>query len=128
MPAGGVVAGWRIYCPKLAPVEVVEAGGKHLQFRDTARYNYAKAVRVFPRSSGVVNIQFTVRAGQTNTEEFDIEVAEERGLRPVRLVFNTSGKIKANNGSSSVEVASYRAGTWYTIQIRVDVTARKYDL
>ena len=128
MTAGGVVTDWHIYCPKLAPVGVVEAGGKYLQFRDTARYNYAKAVRVFPQSSGVVNIQLKVRAGQTNTEEFDIEVVEKRGLRPVRLVFNTSGKIKANNGSSSVEVASYRAGTWYTIELRVDITARKYDL
>jgi hypothetical protein len=128
MPASGVVTEWNIYCSQLAPVEVVDSGGKYLQFRDTSRYDYAKAVRVFPQSSEAVDIRFKVRAGQTNTEEFDIEVLEKRGVRPIRLVFNTSGRIKANNGGSNVEVGSYQADTWYTIKIRVDVTARVYDL
>ena len=128
MPAGGVVTDWNIYCSQLAPVEVVDSGGRYLQFRDTSRYDYAKAVRVFPQSSEAVDIRFRVRAGQTNTEEFDIEVLEKRGERPIRLVFNKSGKITANNGGSNAEVGAYQADTWYTIKIHVDVTAKAYDL
>ena len=128
MKAGGVVAGWNIYCPKFAPVEVVETDNKYLRFNDTARYDYAKAVRVFPQSSSTVNIQFEVRASQTDTGEFDIVIVEKSGLRPVRVVLNESGEIKASSGSSIVEVGSYQTGMWYKIKIRADVTAQQYDL
>jgi len=128
MTAGGMVAGWNIYCPKFAPVEVVEAGGKYLRFSDTARYDYAKAVRVFSQSSDVVDIRFKVRALQTDSGEFDVEIVEKRGLRPVRVVFNESGEIKVNNGSSIIKAGSYQAGIWYTIKIHADVTAQEYGL
>ncbi|MHC4620731.1 MAG: hypothetical protein ACYTEQ_23535 [Planctomycetota bacterium] len=129
MVAGGVVTDWNIYSTKWAPVAVASSGeGKCLQLRDESPYDYAKAVRVFPQSSGAVNVRFKVRPDQTDTGELDIEIVEKRGLRPVQLVFDISGKIKANDGSSSIEVDSYQANTWYTIEIRVDVTKQEYDL
>ena len=128
MTAGGVVAGWNIYCSKLAPVEVVDSDGKYLQFRDTSRYDYAKAVRVFPQAGEEVTISFRVRAQQTDTEEFGIDVLEKQGRRPVRLVFSKSGKILASNDIYSVEVGSYQANTWYALTIHVDMTKQQYDL
>ena len=129
MAAGGVVTDWNIYSPKRAPVKVVNSvGGKCLQLRDESRYDYAKAVRVFPEAAEEVTVDFTVLAYQNNTGEVEIEVLDVKGQRPVRLVFNTSGKIVAQNGGSTVEVGTYQADTWYTVKIFADLATQKYDL
>ena len=128
MTAGGVVADWNIYHPTTAPVEVVESDGKYLQFKDTSRYDYAKAVRVFPETDNAAAISFRVRAHQSDTEEFDVDVVEQQGRRPVRIVFDKSGKIIANNDIHSVEVGSYQENVWLEVTIQVDVTKQQYDL
>jgi len=129
MAAGGVVTDWNIYSPRWAPVRVVNSdGGKCLQLRDESPYDYAKAVRVFPEAAEEVTVDFKVLAFQNNTGQLEIEVVDLQGRRPVRMVFNTSGKIVAQNGGSTVEVESYQADTWYTVKIFADLQTQKYDL
>ena len=129
MATGGVVTDWNIYSTRWAPVQVVNSGGgKCLQLRDESPYDYAKAVRVFPEASEEVTVDFTVLAYQNNTGQLEIEVLDLQGRRPVRLVFNTSGKIVAQNGGSTVEVGTYQADTWYTVKIFADLATQKYDL
>jgi len=128
MTTGGVVTDWNIYCSKMAPVEVVGSSGKYLQFTDTSRYDYARASRVFPETSEEVTIGFKIRAHQIDTEEFGIDVVDRQGKRPVRIVFNKSGKIVANNDIYNVEACSYQADTWYDLTINVDVTKQQYSL
>ena len=129
MAAGGVVTDWNIYSPIWAPVRVVDSdGGKCLQLRDESPYDYAKAVRVFPEAAEEVTVDLKVLASQNNTGQIEIEVSDQKGLRPVRVVFNSSGKIVAQNGGSAVEVGSYQADTWYAVKIFADLAAQKYDL
>jgi len=129
MAVGGVVTDWNIYSPRWAPVRVVDIdGGKCLQLRDESPYDYAKAVRVFPEAAEEVTVDFKVVASQNNTGQLEIEVVDLKGRRPVRLVFNSSGRILAQNGGSTVDVGSYQADMQYTVRIFADLSAQKYNL
>ena len=129
MTAGGVVTDWNIHCSKWAPVEVMQAeGAQYLQLRDKSRYDYAKAVRVFPETAEAVLVSFKVRPHQTDTGRFDIDVVDKQGRRPVQISFDSSGTIKATNGGSGVEVGAYQPDTWYAVKIRVDLSSSEYDL
>jgi hypothetical protein len=129
MAAGGVVTEWNIYSPRSAPVEVVNGGnGKCLRLRDESPYDYAKAVRVFPQYNEKTTVGFDILASQNNTGQMEIEVLDLRGRRPVRVFFNQSGRIAAQNGSSVQEMGSYQAGAWYKVKISIDLTTQKFDL
>ena len=129
MAPGGVVIDWNIYSSKWAPVKVVEAdGGNSLQLQDKSRYDYAKAVRVFPQTAEAVVVNLKVRPHQTDTGRFDIDVVNAQGRRPARLTFNTNGVIEAENGTSVVNVGSYQPDKWFAVRMRVDVEKKQYDL
>ena len=129
MAVSGVVTDWNVYSTRWAPVRVVNSnGGKCLRLSDESPYDYAKVMRVFPETGEEVTVNCSVLAHQNNTGQLEIEVVDLRGQRPVRLVFNSSGKIVAQNGGSTENVGLYQADTWYTVKIFADLATQKYDL
>lgn len=122
--SGGHVTDWNIYSPLWAPVQVVEfpsAADKSLELRDEDPYDYARAIRVFQEGTRA-EITFRVQAAQTGTGLLDIEAVDHFGNRPVRLRFDSDGKIKATKGAETVELQSYQANQWYEISISVEAT------
>ena len=124
METGGHVTDWNIYSPRWAPVRVVEfpsAKDKSLELRDEDPCDYARAVRVF-QEGAKAEIRCRVLARQTDTGLLNIEVMDRFGNRPVRLRFDADGHIRAVDGSTTVELQSYKTDTWYELDLSVDAT------
>jgi len=126
---GGIVTDWNVYCGIWTPISVVkDKRNKVLRLADKAPYDYAKAVRVFPETTKA-EISFSLRPHQRGHGDFEMEVLNYKGQRPVRIkIEGKSGKIKANNGADLSDVASFSPGKWLKFNIAVDTTAGKYDL
>lgn len=127
LPDGGDVRDWNIYSPLWAPVRVADfpsAANKSLQLDDRDPYDYARAVRVFPRSAKAA-IGFKVYAKQADAGRFEIEALDRFGSRPVRLIF-TGGRIQAVDGSRTVTLQPYRAGVWYRVALDIDAAGDRF--
>lgn len=130
LAASGPVTDWNIYSPKWAPVEVVDfpsATNKSLELRDKDPYDYARAVRVFPETKSAA-VSFKVHAAQNHAGRLEIELTDRFGARPVRLVLAEDGQIKVTKGFESTSVASYEAGKWYDVALKVDVANGRFDV
>ncbi len=124
MEPGGHVTDWNIYSPRWAPVQVVDfpsADNKSLELRDEDPCDYARAVRVFPEAPRAA-VRCRVMAKQDDSGMLNIEVMDRYGNRPVRVWFDSHGRIKAMNGSETVDVQAYEAGMWCELAINVDAT------
>ena len=145
MDTGGAVTGWNIYSPRWAPVNVVEfpgADNKSLQLQDSDPYDYARAIRVFPRSSKVT-ITCKVLARQTDRGRLEIDVLDGRGQAPVGIRLVKGGKIqivkeahykKGTNPSLTRKEtltnldATYTANRWLSLKFEIDVSTNTYSL
>jgi len=130
MIPGGPVDNWNIYQPKWAPIDIVEYPSvvdKSLRISDKERYDYARAVRVFPKSGKAI-ISFEIQAKQSDTGRMEIDVLSRDGRRPVSIALNETGKIVAVDGGKSKTVSSYQAGRWISFNVNVDAEKNKYSL
>jgi len=124
MPTGGDVTDWNIYSPLWAPVQVVDfpsAESKSLELRDQDPYDYARAVRVFQEGARA-EISCRVYARQSDHGLLNIEVMDQHGNRPVRLRFDANGRIKAVDGSATVDLRAYEPDRWYELSLSFDAT------
>ena len=127
---GAQLPDWNLYRPKWAPVSVVafpSAANKSLQLEDRDPYNYAKAVRVFAEAK-VAHVSFKVYARQADKGTLEMEVLDQVGHRPVRVVLGSNGHIQIANGSKMVDAGLYKRSIWYAIDIAVNATSGKYDV
>ena len=127
---GGRVEGWNIYSPLWAPVSIAAlpgAGHKSLELRDGDPYDYAKAERTFPPSRQVT-LHFGVLAEQCDTGQLQAEVVDARGRVAVRLVFDSGGCVRANDGTQVRTLGGYTPHAWYQAVLSLDAGARRYDL
>jgi hypothetical protein len=123
MPLGPLVPNWNIYRPKWAPIDIVATAGpgNHaLQLQDADPYDYCRAVRVFPASRRL-SCSFKVKPGQNNHGRLEIELASRRGVRPVRLLFDERGTLRARDHEGDLEVCAYKPDEWASIQLNVDL-------
>ena len=130
MEEGSIVTDWNIYSSCWASVSVVpypSTDDKSLQLRDSDPCDYARALRVF-RESTVAHIQFRVQAKQSGHGQLYIEVTDHKGARPVWLLFDVDGKIKAKNGGHLVELQPYAADQWYDVRLDIDASSHNYQL
>jgi len=129
MKPGGLVENWNIYSGIWNPVAVVKDGDNNvLRLKDKDPYDYAKAVRVFPETTKA-RISFDVRVKRGGRDALEIEIENYKGQRPVRIkIDGATGKIKANNGPSLVDVADLPADKWIKFKVSVDTIAGKYNL
>ena len=123
------LAEWNIYSPLWASVRLAEVpgGGRALQLSDQDPYDYAKVERVF-RDGARATLRTRVMAGQTQGHPLHIEVADERGLAPVRIWFDSDGRLKAREACETRDLGAYEASRWYDVQIIVDVPEHSYSL
>jgi hypothetical protein len=127
---GGPVRDWNIYSPQWAPVRIVDfpsAANKSLELQDRDPYDYARAVRVFPETK-VANVNFKVQAGQNDTGRMEIEVMDQFGHRPVRIVLGEDGQITAFDDVKATPLAPYQAGKWHEVAIKLDVAKGSFDV
>jgi len=127
---GGIVTDWNIYSPKWAQVSVVECPSKDdksLELQDQDPHDYAKAERVFPESSKVTT-KFRVLAKQSDAGQLHIEITDHKGGAPVRLVFDSDGRIKARTGGNLVSVKEYVPDVWYDMSVTLDTVMHRYGL
>jgi hypothetical protein len=127
---GGPITDWNIYSPRWAPVRVVafpSTANKSIELQDRDPYDYARAVRVFPETR-LVGIHFKVHTGQNTFGSLVIELIDQFGYRPVRLVFASDGHIKFDNGAEPTILAPYRPGRWYDLGLKVDVANGSFDV
>jgi len=118
-PVGGEPVDWNVYCPQWAPVTVAafpNETDRSLELRDTDPYDYAKAVRVFAES-GDADVRFRVLAKQAAEGMLDVELLTAEGARPVRLRFDSDGKIRGSKGSKMTELGAYAPDAWYDVHL-----------
>lgn len=124
---GAAVPGWNVYSPKWAPVAVVEAkGGRCLELQDGDPADYARALRVFPKSAQI-RAELCVAAAQTDAG-FDIEMCDAAGRRPVRVSLTDNGRIQVVDGEKATSVGEYAADEWLTIALTTDLKAARFTL
>ncbi len=120
MAPGGRVGMWNIRSSAWGSVRLVSDGsGSVLRFSDKDRYDYARAVRVFPES-GTATVTARVRPQQTNTGEMQIELMDKNGKRPVRIRFDSAGNLQRFTTTSWSTLTTYAANTWYDLSITCD--------
>jgi hypothetical protein len=117
---GSLPRTWNLYSPLWAPIRVIEAGGsagRALELRDEDPYDYARAVRIFPRTHGV-RIAFSVLARQPGAR-LEIELLDARGARPVRLAFEESGRLAACHEGQWMDAGAYEPGHWHRFELEI---------
>lgn len=124
MTAGGRVGMWNIRDGGWTPVRLVnDAGTTVLRLSDQDRYDYAKALRVFPVSTGV-RVTTRVRPQQSAGGDLHIELVEATGKRPVRLRFGADAKLSRQDAAGAWQpLVGYTAGAWFDLVIALDATA-----
>jgi hypothetical protein len=114
---GPRVPGWNTYSPLWAPVRIAaESSSKnhYLELEDHEPADYARAIRTFPTSKSA-DINFRVAAAQADRGRLEIELLGELGTRPVRLILNDKGKLRAVDGRQPMteSFASGLTGTYF---------------
>ena len=94
---GPRVPGWNTYCSLWAPVRVAGLGNHYLELQDREPADYARAIRTFPVSR-TVDVSFRVAAAQADNGRLEIELLGELGSRPVRLMLDDRGRVRAVDG------------------------------
>ncbi len=124
LSAGEAIPEWIIHSPAWAPVSVSafpSPANKSLRLQDEDPYDYARAIRVFEESTQAV-LSFRVFPEQNNHGECSIDITDQYGNRPVRIVFDNQGRITANNGSRQIVVGDYTPGKWYDVSIEINAS------
>jgi len=130
IPNGAVVKNWNIYSGQWIPVKVVNYPSivdKSLKLSDKDAWDYARAVRVFPKTDKV-HIKFDILAKQPENGQMEIEVTGRKGERPVRIKLTEDGKLKAVDGNKTVELLDYKANVWLSFDIKADMVKGEYSV
>lgn len=120
MPVGAPPEGWNTYSPVWAPVRVVkgrDANARVLELRDEDPWDYARAVRVFPRTHGV-KISFKVFAAKSSGR-LEVDLLDATGQRPVRLAWDETGKIWACHEGQWLVAGNFSRNTWQTVELEI---------
>ena len=130
IPHGAVVNKWNIYTGQWIPVEVVNYPStvdKSLKLADRDRWDYARAVRVFPRSAQV-RVKFEILARRPQNGRMEIEVTGRNGQRPVRINLTEDGRLTAVDGRKELALSAYKADQWLSFDVAVDATTGRYSV
>jgi hypothetical protein len=130
MEVGGPIPDWNIYCPKWAKVAIAPFPSEHnrsLCLEDQDPYDYAKAVRVFPKAEKVA-LKVKFFRSQFSPGNLEIEVLDHQGRRPVRMFLTEKGQLKVVNGTEELEIGHYRAGQWHELSVDINTNDGKFSL
>ncbi len=101
---------WSIFSPRLAPVTVESESQSspvhYLCIRDDDPYDYAMAERSFPESTAV-RVSIELAAGSSNAGRLFLELHDSCSRIPVRVVWDSDGKVKIDHSRGLTAVAPY---------------------
>lgn len=120
MTEGGHITDWNTYSPQWAKVSLVKDknGNQCLEMNDTDPYDYSRAIRVFHEGTEA-KVGFKVKVQSMDTTQFDIDITDQHGHRPVQISFGKDGSIHANNGSDMKSLMKFEQAKWYTFKIEL---------
>ncbi len=121
MKEGGTITNWNTYSPLWAPVDLVKTtnGNIVLEMKDKDPYDYARAIRVFEESQSV-EVEFNIRMNKSGSEPFEVDITDQYGNRPVRMVMSATGIITALDGIKSVELGSFNTNEWVSVKLQIE--------
>ncbi|HYH54993.1 MAG TPA: six-hairpin glycosidase, partial [Anseongella sp.] len=129
MPEGRELEKWNIYSPVLAPVGIseLEDGTRGLLLRDSDRFDYAKAERLFPPSEKL-SAEFSLLPFQNDKGLLHIEFQDAKGTAAVRLILDSDSVFKTKAGYRLSGITGYEAGRQYDIKVELDAPRRYYEV
>ncbi len=118
MDLAGHITDWNIHSPKWAKASLIKENNDNqcLQMNDMDPYDYCRAIRVFQEGK-VVTASFKVKVIAKDTTQFDIDITDQFGNRPVQISFDADGYIKAAKGATMKNLMTFDTGKWYTFKI-----------
>lgn len=127
-PVGSLPSGWNVYSPLWAPVRVVETPGatgtvNHaLELKDRDPYDYARAIRVFPRTHGL-HLAFRVLAKQASGR-LEIELSDDHDNRPLLIAFGKDGHLWTRPEGVWTDNGPYPVGRWISFSYDLSANPR----
>ncbi|MFI1744246.1 six-hairpin glycosidase [Thalassobellus sediminis] len=118
MKVSGHVIDWNLNSPKWAKASLTQekGGNKCLQMSDMDPYDYCRAIRVFQEGKSVT-ANFKVKVVAKDTTQFDIDIVDRFGNRPVQISFDTDGYIKTVEGATIKSLLKFDTEKWYAFKI-----------
>lgn len=118
MTEEGNILDWNIYSPKWAKVTLIKEnnGNQCIQLTDSDPYDYARAIRVFQEGK-IVNASFRIKVVEENSMNFDVEIADRFGNRPVQISFIKDSIKVCNGGPKMIPLISFEKGKWYSFKV-----------
>jgi hypothetical protein len=123
MTVGGTITNWNTYSPKWAEMGLIqeENGNKCMEMNDEDPYDYSRAIRVFKEGTELV-ISFKIKVQSMDTTQFDMDITDRFGNRPVQISMGKDGFIEASSGSEMKSFMKFEVGKWYNFKIEVDAS------
>lgn len=118
---GGTITDWNIYSPKWANISLVaeKNGNQCLEMNDGDLYDYSRAIRVFQEGTKL-KASFKIKVQSMDTTQFDIDVTDRFGNRPVRISLGKDGFIRASNGSEMKTLMKFEVDKWVNFKIEMN--------
>ncbi len=123
MDIAGNITDWNIYAPKWAKAGLTKEnkGNQCLEMKDQDPYDYSRAIRVFAEGK-TVTASFKIKVMATDTTQFDIDITDRFGNRPVQISFDTDGYIKAAEGARIKSLMKFDTDKWYSLKIEYNTS------
>src|SRR5690606_17406151 len=84
-------------------------------------YDYSRAIVVF-QEGFKLKASIKIKVQSMDTTQFDIDVTDRYGNRPVQISFGKDGFIKASNGSEMRSLMKFEVGKWVNFKIEMDAS------
>ena len=95
--------------------------------RDSDKFDFAKATRLFP-ASGKMDVEFSCTPAQSKNGSLYVELTDARGTTAVRLIFDTDGVLRTKAGARFKNITAYEAGKEYHVRIQFQTDTRSYSV
>ncbi|MDX1702129.1 MAG: hypothetical protein R3250_16000, partial [Melioribacteraceae bacterium] len=121
MTVGGPIIDWNTHSPQWARISLIKENetNKCLRMNDTDPYDYSRAIRVFEEGN-LVKASFKIKVQSIDTTQFDIDITDQYGNRPVQISFEKDRYIKAFIGSEKKSLMKYELGKWYSFTVNIN--------
>ena len=119
--AGRVPEDWHIYSPCWARVALEDGC---LVLHDSEPYDYAKAVRLFPRTERAA-IRLTLTAQGIQNGMLQLDAADRRGLTAMHLTLCPDGMLRLRGGNGEIVAGRFDEGRSLDLTLGLDCRAQQ---
>ncbi len=125
----GYIKNWNIYSPIWAPIRHMKMhdGKDCLKIADKDPCDYAKAMRIFPKSEKI-GISFDFMVGGNYEKDLEIELADEKGTPALRLLIG-KGSLWIHKGYGKETIFKLSPQIrWYSLKILADCMENAFSV